>query len=120
MRTHPDASGRALSFGPAPFHAGPPPEPPEFLGSWDWREPIRGETIRAWMERKARLADELVAHSRIWLRVGRKVRILHAPHLGEAFDGRYGIITSPGGETFPDSPLFVSRRINPTRTTCPT
>jgi hypothetical protein len=54
------------------------------------------------MERKARLADELVAHSRIWLRVGRRVRILHAPHLGQAFDGRHGIITSSGGETFPD------------------
>jgi hypothetical protein len=54
------------------------------------------------MERKARLADELVAYSRIWLRVGRRVRILHAPHLGRGFDGRYGIITSAGGETFPD------------------
>jgi hypothetical protein len=95
------SGGRNLHCRDA-FFVSAPPEPPEFLGSWNWREPAPGETLRAWTERKARQIDELVALGWTWVQIGLEVRILHAPHLGRDFDGRKGVITALGGLTFPD------------------
>lgn len=78
------------------------PQPPAFLGSWSWREPAPGETLRAWTARRARQMDELIARSLPWRQIGQKVQIRHAPHLGPGCDGMYGSIAALGGETFPD------------------
>lgn len=82
--------------------AGRPPQPPAFLGSWTWREPAPGETLRAWTTRRARQMDELIARSLPGRHVGQKVRIRHAPQLGASFDGMCGTIAALGGQTFPD------------------
>lgn len=86
------------------------PEPPAFLGTWHWREPAPGETLRAWTARTDRQMDELIARSLPWRKIGQTVRLVHAPHLGSAFDGRRGTITALGGKTFPD---YVFVRLHP-------
>jgi hypothetical protein len=102
MKNLDKSSGKSSPHCRDAFITSAPPAPPEFLGSWNWRDPAPGETLHAWTARKARQMDELVTLGRRWVQIGHKVRILHAPHLGRDLDGRQGVITALGGLTFPD------------------
>ncbi|WP_034998837.1 hypothetical protein [Beijerinckia mobilis] len=83
----------------------PPALPPElsFLGSWSWRDPQPGETIRQWVSRQDLLRAELEARAANWCRPGQRVRILHEPSL-RSIGGRLrtGTIIRPGTHPFAD------------------
>lgn len=85
------------------------PPPPDFLGSWRWRDPAPGETLRAWISRQDRQKAELKARSSHWLRKGRKVRVIHDP-FPTGLGGRAGLIVTLCGEEFAD---YVYVRLTP-------
>jgi len=86
-----------------PTSAGPPPEPPEFLGTWRWRQPDPLETTGAWLERTARQRAEIVAAASDWLRVGQAVKIHLDPQVGGGdVAGRVGTIFRVCSLTFDD------------------
>lgn len=55
--------------------AGLPPEPPEFLGTWRWRQPDPLETTEAWFERTKRQRAEVIARASTWVRIGQRVKV---------------------------------------------
>ena len=76
-----------------PVPAGPPPEAPEFLGTWRWRQPDPLETTEAWLDRTARQRAEVVAAVSNWLRAGQAVKVHLDPRVGGgSVAGRIGTI----------------------------
>lgn len=85
-----------------PTPAGPLPEPPEFLGTWRWRQPDPLETTEAWLERTARQRAVVMANSEGWHRVGQKVKVHVDPRIGG------GDVAGRRGTTFQlCSPVFA-------------
>ena len=55
--------------------AGLPSEPPEFLGTWQWRLPARLERTEDWKARVERQRELVVSAAANWLRPGQRVRV---------------------------------------------
>ena len=73
--------------------AGLPPEPPEFLGTWRWRQPDPFETTEAWFERTKRQRAEVIARASTWLRIGQRVKVHYDTRIrGGDVAGRIGTI----------------------------
>lgn len=83
--------------------AGPPPEPPEFLGTWQWRLPARFERTEDWMARVARQREAVVGAAANWLRVGQRVRVHQDARAGGGdVCGRIGTIHRVCSPVFAD------------------
>jgi len=76
-----------------PVPAGPPPEPPVFLGSWRWRQPGPYERTSDWLERTNRRCEQIIAAASNWLRVGQAVKVHLDPRAGGGdVAGRVGTV----------------------------
>lgn len=62
--------------------SGSPPEPPEFLGTWRWRQPGPLERTEAWLERSRRQREAVIEAAANWLRLGQRVRVHLDPRVG--------------------------------------
>ena len=69
-----------------------PPEPPEFLGTWRWRQAGPLETTEAWFERTKQQRAEVVARASTWLCIGRTVKVHLDARYGGDVAGRTGTI----------------------------
>ncbi|ACB97284.1 hypothetical protein [Beijerinckia indica] len=81
----------------------PLPPAPQYLGTWSWRDPQPGETIRQWRDRADRLRAELEGRAANWCAPGQRVRIVHDPRTFEPWiEERIGTIIKRCGEPFTD------------------
>lgn len=86
---------------PAP--AGPPPAPPAFLGSWQWRQPDPQESTSDWLDRTERQRAQIIAEAGTWLQVGQAVRVNRDPGAGGGdVAGRTGTVHRLCGPVFAD------------------
>jgi len=83
--------------------AGPLPEPPDFLGTWRWRQPDPKETTEAWFERTERQRTILIDRAKSWLVTGRQVTVNLDPRTGGGdVAGRTGTIFRLGDPAVAD------------------
>ena len=72
---------------------GPPPQPPAFLGNWQWRQPDPLESTSDWLDRTDRQRAQIIAAASTWLQVGQAVRVNRDPRAGGGdVSGRTGTV----------------------------
>ena len=78
-------------------------QPPDFLGTWQWRQPARFESVEDWPARTRRQREMILAGAASWLGLGKRVRMHPDPRLGGAdIAGRIGTIHRICSSVFAD------------------
>ena len=90
-------SRRKTAWGHRPRASGATPierpsKPPDFLGTWRWRQAGALETTEAWFERTERQRAEVVARASTWLCIGQTVKVNLDAQYGGDVAGRIGTI----------------------------
>lgn len=79
------------------------PEPPDVLGTWQWRQPGPSERNEDWQARTARQRQAILDAAAGWLRVGQAVKVHHDARIGGGdVAGRIGTIHRFCSPAFPD------------------
>ena len=88
---------------PEPRSRGELPAPPDYLGTWRWRQPGAYERLEDWLARTKQQRELVQKQASNWLRVGQQVKVHADARLGGGdIAGRVGTIHRLCGPVFAD------------------